>query len=154
STFLTNSFRHSPSALATITAHLDANQRQLRQLVRNPFLLQIVVEVFQSKGQLPSTRGELFREFSCYLQEWGLQREPDTQLLKELLPEQRITDLTVYRLDLLNRQRVFDRLTSLVEPVLGRLAFAMFTDPAQGTEANLEWILSQLPPQTTSPSFN
>lgn len=124
----------------------------MRELVRNPYLLKVVVEVYQTQNKLPQTRGELFREFGRYLLGWGLRRQSSGQLLQELLPEQRTTDLTLDSLDPGIRQGVIERLVRLVELLLGELAFAMFADQTQGTEANLKWAFGVLP-DTVSYSF-
>jgi|GEM_PF-2698298 len=95
STFLKNYFQADPEAPAAIETQLKANDSQLLELVRNPYLLKVVVELYQVEGKLPQTRGELFQEFGKYLVGWGLKRGARSGLLQELFPEEVVTGLTL-----------------------------------------------------------
>jgi len=145
STFLKNYFQADPEAQVAIEDQLKANNGQLLELVRNPYLLKVVVELYQVEGKLPQTRGELFQEFGNYLVGWGLKREKSSKLLQELLPEEVVTGLTLDNLVPVKQKLTVERLTGLVALVLGRLAYSMLSDQSRGTEANLEWAINKLP---------
>jgi HEAT repeat protein len=152
--FLTTHFPNDNAAVTDIERRLDANQGQLRQLVGNPYLLKVVVDVYRETGELPNTRGALLREFSHSLMARGLQNDPDTankKLLQELLPSKKdIFKFSLAKLDTATRKIAIKNLADLVEPLMRQLAFAMLMDKTQGTVTDLKFVQAHLPTIATS----
>ncbi|NWJ96831.1 MAG: hypothetical protein HXX20_13690, partial [Chloroflexi bacterium] len=117
-----------------IETRLDANNKQLRGLVHNPFMLRVLASVYQkSHHQLPNTRGELFREFGRNLLSRALDKPHWQPLLQTLVPEQKLPRLLFSQMSENSKEVALERLALVVEPMLGQLAFNMLLDPKRGT---------------------
>jgi HEAT repeat protein len=135
--FLQNYFPHEPTTPTAIQSALDANQGQPRHMVRNPYFLKIVVDLYTAGQPIPQTRGELLQAFHSQLLDQVLTRASDSldkTLLTDLLPGYILTASRFETLppDLQTQARL--HLAGLLNPFLAQLAFAMFSDASQGTE--------------------
>ncbi|MEI6045985.1 MAG: hypothetical protein WCS37_16670 [Chloroflexota bacterium] len=120
--------------LTQLEARLDENNQQLRKLVRNPFMLRVLINVYRmAQGQLPSTRGELFCLFGHFLLSRALTKPDWKAWLSKLVPEQNLTDPDFGQLAPPYQKTALERLALVVEPMLGQLAFNMLLNPQWGT---------------------
>ena len=142
-------YPNDPVAIKRFNERLDRNQGQLRDLVRNPFYLNLLSTTPNDRLDLPKTQGELFQESVQSHIQRGLRRINDLQLIKQLLPEHRlnITSVEILPADLW--LKATSRLSDKVNAMLSQIAFSMLIEPSQGTEIKLNTIFSQFPEQTT-----